>query len=53
MESVFAVIAGVIILNQRMSVREYAGCVLMFAAVILAQIKLPEKKTDKKGVEAR
>ena len=53
MESVFAVIAGVIILNQRMSVREYAGCVLMFVAVILAQIKLPEKKTDKKGVEAR
>lgn len=44
MESVFAVIAGAIILNQRMSAREYLGCVLMFAAVILAQIKFPERK---------
>ena len=44
LESVFAVIAGAIILHQQMSVREYIGCVIMFAAVILAQIKFPEKK---------
>ena len=44
MESVFAVIAGTIILNQKMSVREYIGCALMFAAVILAQITFPIKK---------
>ncbi len=44
LESVFAVIAGAIILHQQMSVREYIGCVVMFAAVILAQIQLPEKK---------
>ena len=44
LESVFAVIAGAIILKQQMSVREYIGCVVMFAAVILAQIQFPEKK---------
>lgn len=44
MESVFAVIAGTIILNQKMSVREYIGCVLMFAAVVLAQITFPKRK---------
>ncbi len=44
LESVFAVIAGAIILKQQMSVREYIGCAVMFAAVILAQIQFPEKK---------
>ena len=44
MESVFAVISGAIILHQQMSGREYLGCVLMFIAVILAQIPNPFKK---------
>ena len=44
LESVFAVIAGAIILKQQMSVREYIGCVVMFAAVILAQIQFPTKQ---------
>ena len=44
LESVFAVIAGAIILHQQMSVREYIGCVVMFVAVILAQIQFPERK---------
>ena len=43
LESVFAVIAGAIILHQSMTPREYLGCVLMFLAVILAQIPLPAK----------
>ena len=42
LESVFAVIAGAIILGDRMSGREYFGCVLVMIAVILAQ--LPDKK---------
>ena len=44
LESVFAVIAGAIILKQQMTVREYIGCVIMFAAVILAQIQFPTKQ---------
>lgn len=42
LESVFAVLTGWIILGERLTPREFAGCVLMFAAIILAQ--LPEKK---------
>ena len=44
LESVFAVIAGAIVLHQSMSAREYIGCVLMFIAVLLAQIPMPAKK---------
>ena len=47
LESVFAVIAGAIILKQQMSVREYIGCGVMFAAVILAQLEFPVKKKAK------
>ena len=38
LESVFAALAGWIVLGQSMTVRELAGCVLMFAAIILAQL---------------
>lgn len=41
MESVISVIAGWAILGQALSIREFAGCVFMFAAIILVQ--LPEK----------
>ena len=41
LESVFSVVAGWVILHQTLSVRELFGCVLMFLAIILAQ--LPEK----------
>lgn len=42
LESVFSVLAGWVILGERLSARELFGCVLVFAAVILAQ--LPEKR---------
>lgn len=42
LESVVAVLAGILILGQLPSLNETIGCVLMFAAIILAQ--LPEKK---------
>lgn len=44
LESVFAVIAGAIILKQQMTVREYIGCAIMFVAVILAQIQFPTRQ---------
>ena len=47
LESVFAVISGAIILHQQMTGREYLGCVLMFAAVVLAQLPMPQKKEAK------
>ncbi len=42
LESVFAVLAGVVVLGEVISMRELTGCILMFVAIILAQ--LPEKK---------
>ncbi len=41
LESVFAVIAGVLLLNESLTLRELSGCVLMFIAIVIAQ--LPEK----------
>lgn len=41
LESFFAVVCGAIVLHERMSLREYFGCALMLAAVLLSQ--LPEK----------
>lgn len=41
LESVISVLAGWVILGQSMSGREILGCVLMFCAIVLAQ--LPEK----------
>ena len=38
LEAVFAVVTGAILLGERMTGREIAGCVLMFCAVILAQL---------------
>ena len=38
LESVFAVLTGAIVLGEKMTVRETAGCILMFSAVILAQL---------------
>lgn len=43
MESVFSVIASTILLHEQMSMREYLGCILMFTAVILAQIPYKHK----------
>lgn len=43
LESVFATLAGTVILHDRMSGKEYLGCVLMLIAVVLAQ--LPEKSS--------
>lgn len=45
MESCISVLAGWIILDQKLTARELLGCVLMFAAIVLAQ--LPGKRKDK------
>lgn len=53
MESVFAAIAGAVILGQWLSVRETVGCVLMFAAVILAQVPLKRRGKNAASSERR
>ena len=45
LESVVSVLAGLIILHQTLSGREVLGCVLMFAAIVLAQLPQREKQS--------
>ena len=48
LESVFSVIAGAIVLGDKLTYKEYIGCFLMFVAVIMAQVPLSIfKKTSK------
>ena len=44
LESVISVLAGMILLSQKLSSREIFGCVLMFLAIILAQLPGTRKK---------
>lgn len=46
LESVFSVVAGWLLLGEQMSVRELTGCVILFAAIVLAQIPI---KTGNRG----
>lgn len=45
LESCISVLAGWALLGQKLSAKELLGCVIMFAAIILAQ--LPEKNSEK------
>ena len=38
LESVFGVVGGAIFLSESMRVREYIGCIVVFAAVIISQL---------------
>lgn len=49
LESVVSVLAGWILLNQVLSTREIVGCVVMFIAIILAQINF-EKPQNKEAL---
>ena len=44
LESVFAALAGTILLHESMSLQEGIGCIILFAAIIWAQIPLPKKR---------
>ena len=39
MESVFAVVSGMVLLGESMSLKEILGCILMLAAVLITQIQ--------------
>ncbi len=49
LESVFAALSGWLLLNESLSVKELAGCVLVFIAVIAAQINITFRKKTNKG----
>ena len=47
LESVFSVLAGAVLQGDRMSLREYLGCLLMLSAVVLAQLPAFGKRKNK------
>lgn len=46
LESVFSVLAGMLILHETMTGREVLGCVMVFAAVIFAQMKFDRHRMN-------
>ena len=44
LESVFAALAGALLLSETLSLKELSGCALVFAAVIAAQINFKRKR---------
>lgn len=54
LESVFALLAGIVVLAEIPTVREFVGCALMFAAIILAQLldSLYLKRQKKKEMQS-
>ena len=51
MESCFSVLSGWLILGETLSAREGIGCILMFAAIILAQLPDKSKNIKRTGEE--
>ena len=49
LESVFSALGGWLLLGQNLSMRESAGCTLIFAAVVLSQLPLAELRRCKKS----
>ncbi|MEG0291591.1 MAG: DMT family transporter [Anaerovoracaceae bacterium] len=49
LESVFAVICGVLLLSEAMTTREIFGCVVMFVAIVLAQLPSKEERLANKA----
>lgn len=49
LESVFAVIFGLVLLNDKLNVRETIGCVIMFVAILFTQIPSEKFALKRKG----
>jgi drug/metabolite transporter (DMT)-like permease len=47
LESVFGAIAAAILLGETLTPKEFLGCVVVFTAVILAQVSFPKRKKSK------
>ncbi|MGE5653206.1 MAG: DMT family transporter [Bacillota bacterium] len=50
LESVIAVLAGFLLLQQQLTVREIIGCVFMFGAIVLAQLPQSQRKREGRAI---
>lgn len=53
LEAVFAVISGMLLLGEGLTLRELTGCVLMLAAVLLAEVKPGIENQGRAAVETK
>ena len=44
LETVFSVLGGMLLLKEEMTLRNVCGCVLMFVAIVIAQLPLRKTK---------
>ena len=51
LESVFALAGGMIILGERLIIKEWIGCILLLIGVFIVQIFVYDDKTDKNTIE--
>lgn len=49
LESVFGVLAGMVLLHEVMAVREVIGCIVMFTAIVVAQLPSKEERLAAKA----
>ena len=52
LESVFAVTAGALILKERMTAKEFLGCIVMFIAIIIVQIPVKMKEENEESKDS-
>lgn len=52
LESAFSVLGGFLILHEKLSAKELAGCALMFAAIVLTQLPIGDRFSFGKEKEA-
>ncbi len=50
-ESVFALLSGMFLLDETLTTRQFIGCALMFAAIMLAQIPSKEERLAARSIE--
>ena len=43
-EAIFSLVAGILILGERLVPKEMLGCLVMVIAIVLAQVDLPKRK---------
>ena len=50
LEAVFALLAGIVVLNEHLTLKEGIGCVLLFISIVIPQINFQKKTFDNKDI---
>ena len=50
LEAVFALLAGIVVLNEHLTLKEGIGCILLFISIVIPQINFQKKTFDNKDI---